>query len=58
MDNPDDICPNCGEQGPHWVEPPDLLGMEGFWTCPKLYGADGRRLPESGQSVAGMKEGV
>ena len=37
------ICPNCGEQGPHFVGP--SLGMEGFWTCPKLYDANtGRRI--------------
>jgi len=46
-------CENCGEPGGHWVSirGTSLLGMlsghddsEGFWTCPKLYGADGIRL--------------
>lgn len=47
-------CKNCGEPGGHWVQ---TLGQsledvlqgkpdQGFWTCPKYYGEDGRRLPE------------
>jgi hypothetical protein len=48
-------CENCGEKGGHWVSTrgTSLWGIvagvddqEGFWTCPKLYGEDGRRLPE------------
>ena len=47
-------CENCGERGGHWVQThaqslADVLaGMpdQGFWTCPKYYGEDGRRLPE------------
>jgi hypothetical protein len=48
-------CENCGEKGGHWVSmrgislQAALTGQddsEGFWTCPKLYGPDGRRLPE------------
>lgn len=46
-------CENCGEKGGHWVCTRGvslaalLTGQddsEGFWTCPKLYGADGRRV--------------
>ncbi len=44
-------CPNCGMREPHWVSIPTTLEYlvlgpdpEGFWTCPKLYGPDGRRL--------------
>ncbi len=49
------ICENCGQPGGHWivVKPSSLFAMingiddqEGFWTCPKYYGEDGRRLPE------------
>jgi hypothetical protein len=43
-----EICPNCGEPGPHYiVDPAPFFGgdMSG-WTCPKLYGPDGRRLPD------------
>lgn len=48
-------CENCGQPGGHWVSTRglSLAGMlsgiddqEGFWTCPKYYGEDGRRLPE------------
>ena len=48
-------CENCGEKGGHWISMRGislqavLTGQddsEGFWTCPKLYGPDGRRLPE------------
>jgi len=47
-------CENCGEKGGHWVSTRGtslaalLLGLDdsnGFWTCPSLYGPDGRRLP-------------
>jgi len=46
-------CENCGGKGGHWVS---TRGMsiealitgrdysEGFWTCPMLYGEDGRRI--------------
>lgn len=46
-------CENCGEKGGHWVSTRgvSLMAMitgqddsEGFWTCPKLYGPDGRRV--------------
>lgn len=46
-------CENCGEKGGHWISTRGmslaalLTGQddsEGFWTCPKLYGEDGRRL--------------
>ena len=44
-------CPECGMREPHWIESPYSLqdifdGREpqGFWTCPKFYGADGRRI--------------
>ena len=46
-------CENCGEKGGHWISTrgTSLAGLiagvddqEGFWTCPMLYGADGRRL--------------
>lgn len=44
-------CPNCGERGLHYVQATaSLLAVlsetppEGFWTCPMLYGEDGRRL--------------
>lgn len=46
------ICPNCGEKGPHYIQAPPFawrlnIGVEGgFWTCPKMYGPDSRRLPE------------
>jgi hypothetical protein len=48
-------CENCGEKGGHWVSTRGVSlaalvagqdDSEGFWTCPKLYGPDGRRLPE------------
>ena len=45
------LCPNCGLPGPHWIQHPysddnlaSMFGDTGFWTCPKLYGPDGRRL--------------
>lgn len=47
------VCENCGERGGHWVSTRGLSiaalltgqdDSEGFWTCPKLYGEDGRRL--------------
>ncbi len=46
-------CENCGEKGGHWVKTRGISlaalftgqdDSEGFWTCPKLYGEDGRRL--------------
>lgn len=46
-------CENCGEKGGHWIATrgislaaliTDQDDSEGFWTCPKLYGADGRRI--------------
>jgi hypothetical protein len=47
------ICPECGERGAHWMVRPSLLGFfddddvpekeDGFWTCAKFYGPDGRR---------------
>jgi hypothetical protein len=46
------ICPNCGEKGLHYIQAPPFawrlnIGVEGgFWSCPKMYGPDGRRLPE------------
>lgn len=47
------VCENCGEPGPHWISTRNLPlvalitgqdDQDGFWTCPKLYGADGRRI--------------
>ena len=49
------VCENCGEHGGHWINAPGFgLSLEdiltgntepiGFWTCPKLYGPDGRRI--------------
>lgn len=46
-------CENCGEKGGHWISTRGMSlaamitgrdDQEGFWTCPKLYGADGRRI--------------
>lgn len=46
-------CENCGEKGGHWVSTrgTSLWGIiegvddqEGFWTCPKLYDDNGRRI--------------
>ena len=46
-------CENCGEKGGHWVSTRGMSlhalitgqdDQEGFWTCPNLYGADGRRI--------------
>lgn len=44
-------CPECGERGRHWVQPPaslqDVLDgtvPAGFYTCDKFYGPDGRRI--------------
>ena len=44
-------CENCGEKGGHWIAAPQTLmeiitgrPEDGFWTCPKLYGPDGRRI--------------
>lgn len=47
------ICENCCERGSHWVSTRGLSilsilsgvdDQEGFWTCPKLYDKDGRRI--------------
>jgi hypothetical protein len=40
---PRPICPECGEPGPHFVVP-NVLYPDGFWTCDKFYGPDGRRI--------------
>lgn len=45
------VCPECGERGFHFVswEENVLLngtGERGFWTCPELYGEDGRRIEQ------------
>ena len=49
------ICENCGESGGHWINTrvssleAMLTGVDdqqGFWTCSKYYGKDGKRLPE------------
>ena len=46
-------CENCGGKGGHWVSTRGMSiealmtgrdDSEGFWTCPMLYGEDGRRL--------------
>lgn len=46
-------CENCGEKGGHWISTRGISlaalitgqdDQEGFWTCPILYGPDGRRL--------------
>ncbi len=44
-------CPECGMRERHWIDHPiSLLDIiegresQGFWVCPKFYGADGRRL--------------
>lgn len=46
-------CENCGEKGGHWISTrgTSLFAMitgiddqEGFWTCAKMYGSNGRRL--------------
>lgn len=49
------ICENCGEPGGHWVQTrgwsleamiSGVDDQQGFWTCSKYYGEDGKRLPE------------
>lgn len=35
-------CPECGKRGPHWIATGVLFN--GFWTCDKFYGPDGRRI--------------
>ena len=49
------ICENCGEPGGHWVSTrgfsleaimTGIDDQQGFWTCSKYYGEDGKRLPE------------
>lgn len=44
-------CPECGGRGKHWISLPyslqpliDGIPPDGFWTCEKFYGEDGRRL--------------
>ncbi len=44
-------CPECGMLERHWIGMPAsleniILGTdpEGFWTCPKFYGPDGKRI--------------
>ena len=44
-------CTRCGHAGLHYVHIPQSIGSimagvpsEGFWTCPDLYGPDGRRI--------------
>ncbi len=46
-------CENCGGKGGHWVSTRGMSiealmtgrdDSEGFWTCPMLYGEDGRRI--------------
>jgi hypothetical protein len=37
----DNTCPECGEEGDHFVSGGAMF--ESFWTCPELYGEDGRR---------------
>jgi len=48
------FCTRCGERGLHYVVMPSsldalVLGIAepGFWTCPDLYGPDGRRKDPS-----------
>lgn len=36
-------CPECGKRGPHWIRGLGVLAP-GFWSCPKFYGPDGRRI--------------
>ena len=45
------VCSECGERGLHWIGLPATLQNvmddtepDGFWTCPKFYGPDGRRI--------------
>lgn len=48
-------CRRCGAAQKHWITPefglvytppPAPWGAGGFYTCPDLYGEDGRRKPE------------
>lgn len=41
---PKHACPECGELTHHGHFFPPCFGDEGFWTCSKFYGEDGRRL--------------
>lgn len=61
------ICENCGDPGGHWISTrgTSLAGLisgvddqEGFWTCQKLYGSDGRRSPEHDASVSPLGFGA
>ena len=54
------ICENCGEPGGHWISTRGfslaaiMTGVDdqqGFWTCSKYYGEDGRRLPEHSEDL-------
>ena len=46
------VCEECGELGGHWIQGPPMnlyqilggLPEQGFWTCNKFYGPDGRRI--------------
>lgn len=51
------ICPECGKNGKHYIAMPyslqdifDRNGPQGFYTCDKFYGADGRRLEIGNQA--------
>jgi hypothetical protein len=50
------ICPECGkelEEGEgHYVSLD--IHSEGFWTCDKFYGPDGRRIDTSDDPLAGI----
>ena len=39
---PPELCPECGEAGPHFVAP-NIGFPDGFWTCRKFYDAEGKR---------------
>jgi hypothetical protein len=47
------VCEECGQPGGHWVSTRGISlqamitgidDQEGFWTCDKFYGEDGRRI--------------
>ena len=57
-------CENCGEKGGHWISTRGnslaalITGQddsEGFWTCPVLYGDDGRRKAAAPQADGAPK---